>query len=148
MWSTWPAARATERRSWLAVRAGSRGSTQPEAHEHARLKYTSPRLRFVRDAIESHEERCDARLLQTIEHVQDPEAVLRRFKGMAGTVYVSTPNRSRSHLAGASKSDNPWHVREYRAEEFRASKESVFPRVELLGLFHARAQSCARTSSR
>ncbi len=57
----------------------------PEAHEHARLKYTRPGLRFVRDAIELHEERCDALVfLQTIEHVQDPEAVLRRFGEMAG----------------------------------------------------------------
>ena len=40
--------------------------------------------------------------------------------------------------AGAEKSDNPWHVHEYRAEEFRRLCEEHFPRVELLGLFHAR----------
>jgi hypothetical protein len=40
--------------------------------------------------------------------------------------------------AGQSRSDNPWHVTEYRAEEFRALCESVFDRVEVLGLFHAR----------
>jgi SAM-dependent methyltransferase len=111
----------------------------PDAHEHARLKYTRPGLRFVRDAIERHEEPCDALVfLQTIEHVQAPEAVLRRFKGMAGSVYVSTPNLLTLAPPGASKSGNPWHVREYRAEEFRALCESVFSRVELLGLFHAR----------
>jgi SAM-dependent methyltransferase len=111
----------------------------PEAHEHARLKYTRPGLRFVRNAIELHQEPCDALVfLQTIEHVQDPEAVLRRFKAMAGTVYVSTPNLLTLAPPGASKSANPWHVREYRAEEFRALCESVFSRVELLGLFHAR----------
>jgi hypothetical protein len=40
--------------------------------------------------------------------------------------------------AGAQKSDNPWHIKEYRAEEFRALCSSVFGDVELLGLFHAR----------
>ena len=49
----------------------------PEAHEHARLKYTRPGVRFVRDLVESYEEPCDAVVfLQTIEHVQEPEAVL------------------------------------------------------------------------
>ena len=130
MWSTWPAARAMERVLARRARRVTGVDANPEAHEHARLKYTRPGLRFVRDAIESHEERCDALVfLQTIEHVQDPEAVLRRFKGMAGTVYVSTPNLLTLAPAGASKSDNPWHVREYRAEEFRALCESVFPRV-------------------
>jgi SAM-dependent methyltransferase len=111
----------------------------PEAYEHARLKYTRPGIRFVRDLIESYSEPCDAVVfLQTIEHLQDPEAALRHFKEMCDTVYVSTPNLLSLAPAGAQKSDNPWHVREYRAEEFRALCASVFERVELLGLFHAR----------
>ena len=65
----------------------------PEAFEHARLKYTRPGVRFVRNMIELHAEPCDAVVfLQTIEHVPDPEGVLRHFREMAGTVYVSTPN--------------------------------------------------------
>jgi 2-polyprenyl-3-methyl-5-hydroxy-6-metoxy-1,4-benzoquinol methylase len=112
----------------------------PEAYEHARLKYTRPGIRFVRDLIESYSEPCDAVVfLQTIEHVQDPQAVLRHFKEMCNTVYVSTPNLLSLARAGARKSDNPWHVREYRAEEFRALCATVFERVELLGLFHARS---------
>jgi hypothetical protein len=51
---------------------------------------------------------------------------------------VSTPNLLTLAPPGAAKSDNPWHLREYRAEEFRALCESVFDRVELYGLFHAR----------
>ncbi len=39
---------------------------------------------------------------------------------------------------GAEKSGNPWHVKEYRAHEFRELCESSFDRVEMLGLFHAR----------
>src|SRR4029078_3476463 len=39
---------------------------------------------------------------------------------------------------GEERSGNPWHIREYRAEEFRELCESVFGSVELYGLFHAR----------
>ena len=49
----------------------------PEAHEHARLRYVRPNLRFERGAIELFAEPCDAiTFLQTIEHVQDPGGVL------------------------------------------------------------------------
>src|ERR671923_1664879 len=53
----------------------------PEAHEHARLKYTRPGVRFVRDLVERYSQPCDAVVfLQTIEHVEDPAAVLDHFK--------------------------------------------------------------------
>ncbi len=45
----------------------------PEAHEHARAKYTRPGVRFERDLIDSYSEPCDAVVfLQTIEHLEDP----------------------------------------------------------------------------
>jgi SAM-dependent methyltransferase len=111
----------------------------PEAFEHARLKYTRPGVRFVRNMVELHTEPCDVVVfLQTIEHVPDPEGVLRHFKEMAGTVYVSTPNLLTLAPPGSDKSGNPWHLREYRVAEFRALCESVFDRVDLYGLFHAR----------
>jgi SAM-dependent methyltransferase len=114
----------------------------PEAHEHARLKYTRPGVRFVRDLVEGYVEPCDAvDFLQTVEHLQDPEGALRHFRSLlrpGGTAFVSTPNVLTLAPPGARKSDNPWHVREYRPEEFRELCESVFERVELLGTFHAR----------
>jgi 2-polyprenyl-3-methyl-5-hydroxy-6-metoxy-1,4-benzoquinol methylase len=114
----------------------------PEAYEHARLKYTRPGVRFVRDLVESYSEPCDAVVfLQTIEHLQDPGAVLERFRSLlrpGGVAYVSTPNVLTLAPPGAEKSDNPWHVREFRAEELRALCEASFDRVELLGVFHAR----------
>ncbi len=114
----------------------------PEAHEHARLRYQRTNLRFERDLVESFAEPCDAVVfLQTIEHVQDPGAILEHFKSMlepGGTAFVSTPNLLTLAPPGAEKSDNPWHVKEYRAEEFRALCREHFERVELLGLFHAR----------
>ena len=114
----------------------------PEAHEHARLKYTRAGVRFVRDLVESFDEPCDAVVfLQTIEHVQEPKALLDHFRRIlrpGGTAYVSTPNVLTLAPPGAERSDNPWHVREYRPEEFQALCEQSFDHVELLGVFHAR----------
>ncbi|MFN2616028.1 MAG: class I SAM-dependent methyltransferase [Thermoleophilaceae bacterium] len=114
----------------------------PEAHEHARLKYERPGVRFVRGLVDRYEEPCDALVfLQTIEHMQDPGSVLDHFRSLlrpGGTAYVSTPNVLTLAPPGADKSGNPWHVREYRAEEFRALCTRSFEQVELLGLFHAR----------
>jgi len=114
----------------------------PEAHEHARLKYTRPGVSFVRDLVESYSEPCDAVVfLQTIEHVEDPKAVLDHLRSLlrpGGTAYVSTPNVLTLAPPGAEKSGNPWHVKEYRAGEYRQLCESSFERVDMLGLFHAR----------
>jgi len=38
---------------------------------------------------------------------------------------------------GAERSGNPWHLREYRAGDFRALCDAHFGSVELYGLFHA-----------
>jgi SAM-dependent methyltransferase len=113
----------------------------PEAHEHARLKYSRPGVRFVRDLVETYDEQCDAVVfLQTIEHVQNPAEILDHLRAMlrpGGTAYVSTPNVLTLAPDG-EKSGNPWHVKEYRAEEFRELCSSAFSQVEVLGLFHAR----------
>jgi SAM-dependent methyltransferase len=114
----------------------------PEAYEHARLKYARPGVRFVRDLVESYAEPCDAVVfLQTIEHVRNPGQLLEHFRSLVrpgGAVYVSTPNVLRLAPPGAEKSDNPWHVKEYRAGEFRTLCEESFDQVEILGVFHAR----------
>jgi SAM-dependent methyltransferase len=129
----------------------------PEAHEHARLRYRRPNLRFERDLVETFSTPGDAVVfLQTIEHLQDPVAVLERFRslvadsgrdgaakaagpaGVAGTVFVSTPNVLTLAPAGAPRSDNPWHVHEYRAAEFEQLCRTTFSSVALYGLFHAR----------
>jgi 2-polyprenyl-3-methyl-5-hydroxy-6-metoxy-1,4-benzoquinol methylase len=114
----------------------------PEAHEHARLRYTRDNLRFERTLVDTFDEECDAVVfLQTIEHVQDPGAVLEHFKSIlapGGVVFVTTPNLLTLAPEGAEKSENPWHVKEYRPEEFRALCSEHFAGVEILGLFHAR----------
>ena len=116
----------------------------PEAFEHARLRYEQPGLSFERGLVETWGEAgaYDAiTFLQTIEHVHDPVAVLGHFKGLlaaGGSAFVSTPNLLTLAPRGAEKSDNPWHIKEYRAHEFRELCESVFDSVELYGLYHAR----------
>jgi SAM-dependent methyltransferase len=111
----------------------------PEAHEHARLRYRRPNLRFVRDLVETYDRGADAIVfLQTIEHIIDPDTLLARFAELATVSYVSTPNRLTLAPEGARKSDNPWHLREYTAEEYRELVTANFGSVELYGLFHAR----------
>ncbi len=114
----------------------------PEAHEHARAKYSRPGLSFDRDLVQTWSEPVDAVVfLQTIEHVDDPGAILAHFKRIlrpGGVAFVSTPNVLTLAGPDREKSDNPWHVKEYRADEFRALCDAHFDRVELLGLFHAR----------
>jgi SAM-dependent methyltransferase len=148
----------------------------PEAHEHARLRYQRPNLRFARDLVETFSEEADAVVfLQTIEHLEDPDAVLEHFRSLVGgtatgtdagtstgaesaepgsgasdsggldsrgrgrgTVYLSTPNVLTLAPKGAERSDNPWHVHEYRASEFEQLCRRHFASVALYGLFHAR----------
>jgi SAM-dependent methyltransferase len=128
----------------LADRAASVVGVEanPAAFEHARLRYTRPNLRFERGMVEVYAEPCDALVfLQTIEHVRDPGAVLDHFATMlapGGAVFVSTPNVLTLAPPGAERSGNPWHVREYRPEEFHDLCAGRFAHVELYGLFHAR----------
>jgi SAM-dependent methyltransferase len=114
----------------------------PEAHEHARLRYRRANLRFARELVETFSEEADAVVfLQTIEHLTDPGAALARFASLVGgrgPVFVSTPNVLTLAPRGASRSDNPWHVHEYRAEEFAELCRTRFAAVEMFGLFHAR----------
>jgi 2-polyprenyl-3-methyl-5-hydroxy-6-metoxy-1,4-benzoquinol methylase len=114
----------------------------PEAHEHARMRYRRRNLRFERDLIETFSESADTVVfLQTIEHLQDPGAALEHFRGLIGergTVYLSTPNVLTLAPKGAQRSDNPWHVHEYRAAEFERLCRKHFASVGLYGLFHAR----------
>jgi hypothetical protein len=129
----------------------------PEAHEHARLRYRRANLRFARELVETFSEQADAVVfLQTIEHLKDPGAVLDHFRSLLvgsaqpdptlpevrspgrGTVFLSTPNVLTLAPKGAPRSDNPWHVHEYRAEEFEQLCRAHFASVRMYGLFHAR----------
>lgn len=110
----------------------------PEAHEHARLRYVRPNLRFERDLVENVSGPLDAVVfLQTIEHIEAVEDLLAAIAEAAPLAFISTPNRLTLAPKGAEKSDNPWHLREYTLEEYRELLGPAFGEVELLGLFHA-----------
>lgn len=111
----------------------------PEAHEHARLRYRRPNLRFERGLVEEFSGPCDATVfLQTIEHISKPGTLLSRIAAAAPVAYVSTPNRLTLAPPGSDKSGNPWHLREYTLGEYRDLLEPHFTEVEVLGVFHAR----------
>jgi 2-polyprenyl-3-methyl-5-hydroxy-6-metoxy-1,4-benzoquinol methylase len=116
----------------------------PEAFAHASARYTTGNVRFARDLVETFDEPADAVVfLQTIEHVQNPDEILERFKTITSgssspLVIVSTPNLLTLAPEGAEKSENPWHVKEYRPEEFLKLCRDHFGTVEMYGLFHAR----------
>lgn len=68
---------------------------------------------------------------QVIEHIKpDLEFVkeVHRVLKQGGVFVVSTPNRA------MSLTRNPWHVREYLPEEFRALLSGYFNQVEALGV--------------
>jgi SAM-dependent methyltransferase len=110
----------------------------PEAFAHAEAKYTRPGLSFRRDLVENFAEPRDAVVfLQTIEHIADPAPLLDGFARIAPVSYISTPNLLTLAPEGAEKSDNPWHIKEYRLEEYRALLEPHFSRVEVFGLSYA-----------
>lgn len=67
-----------------------------------------------------------------IEHIRrDAEFVreIARVLRPGGCFIVTTPN------APMSLTRNPWHVREYTAEELRRLLEPCFPQIEALGVF-------------
>jgi len=111
----------------------------PDAFEHARARYRRPNLSFNRGLVEQFDQPADVVVfLQTIEHIAEPDGLLDRIAQMAPVAYISTPNRLTLAPPGAEKSDNPWHLREYDAAQYRQLLEPHFQGVELLGLFHAR----------
>jgi SAM-dependent methyltransferase len=111
----------------------------PEAHEHARLRYRRPNLSFERELVEGFDRPTDAIVfLQTIEHIREPQRLLDGFARIAPVAYVSTPNRLTLAPPGAEKSENPWHLREYGPDEYRKLLEPHFARIEVYGVFHAR----------
>ena len=96
-WWTWPAARAMAR-DVLARRAAqvTGVDANPEAHEHARLKYTRPGVRFVRDLVETSQSPATPSSSADDRARARPEGGARPLPARSlrprGTAYVSTPN--------------------------------------------------------
>src|SRR5438477_11383231 len=55
----------------------------PQAHEHARLRYRRENLRFARELVSSFHEPAEVIVfLQTIEHLEQPGAALEHFRSI------------------------------------------------------------------
>ncbi len=68
---------------------------------------------------------------QVIEHIRDDHAFLseiHRVLKLGGTAYITTPNRI------MSLSRNPWHVREYLADELEKMAKEIFSSVTMKGI--------------
>lgn len=68
---------------------------------------------------------------QVIEHIEDDELFLKELHRVlkpGGVALVTTPNRK------MSLTRNPWHVREYLADELKNRAEKYFNMVEMRGI--------------
>ena len=68
---------------------------------------------------------------QVLEHIVDEIPFLESLGSRlaaGGTLVLTTPNRLRSF------SENPYHIREYTAEELEALLRRVFPEVSVMGM--------------
>ena len=68
---------------------------------------------------------------QVIEHIKDDTLFLKeiyRVLKPGGIALVTTPNRP------MSLSRNPWHIREYTADELTRLARTIFPNVEMKGV--------------
>jgi SAM-dependent methyltransferase len=80
----------------------------------------------------SFDERFEVVLsFQVLEHMQESTAFLRALRERllpGGILVLTTPNRLRT------VSENPYHVREYTADELRAELSTVFTEVTIRGI--------------
>ena len=102
----------------------------PEAHEHARLRYRRPNLRFERGLVEEFDAGpCDAIVfLQTIEHIDDPgRAAASASRARRRVAYVSTPEPADARPAGRREVREPLApARVHGRAEYRGAARAAF----------------------
>jgi SAM-dependent methyltransferase len=102
--------------------------TAKARHVHGNLEYRAYDL----ESLDSLGERFDVVMsFQVIEHLVDPPRFLAGLVARVapcGTLLVTTPNRL------MSVSENPYHLREWTADELLALAAPVVPAVRILGV--------------
>jgi SAM-dependent methyltransferase len=105
------------------------------AVEHARARRARQNLRFAcvdLEGLDALPERFDVVCnFQVLEHLTDPSRLLWQFREHlvdGGQLILTTPNRLTSF------SENPYHVREYSAEELAGVLAPYFSQVEIHGV--------------
>ena len=118
--------------------------------EHARRRYPAANLTWVRASAERLPFRAASFQLiccfQVLEHLPDPERLLREARRVlvpGGHLILTTPNRP-AVFSGL----NPHHAREYDEASLRALVTTIFPRVDLLGVFPSTRVLAYRTANR
>lgn len=111
----------------------------PEAIEYARCHYAARNLEFATTdvtALAFPSETFDVVVcLEIFEHVTEYERLLvesRRVLKPSGRIIVSTPNKQ-VFSPGQDRPINPWHVREFSADEFVGILASYFRGLRLWG---------------
>ncbi len=113
----------------------------PAAIDIARQKYSSAGIEFLRlDGRSLPFADCSFDIVtsfKVIEHLTDHRqffAEIRRVLRPGGRIILTTPNAS-MRLHPGTRPWDPFHVREFSAEELKALLARYFSRVEILGLF-------------
>ena len=111
---------------------GKRYADCPDRYVTADLESPLARLHFDVRRIPLPDASFDCVICNhLLEHVADDRRALSEFFRVlrpGGRLILTTPN------APASLTRNPWHVREYRADELRNLLASCFGRIEMLGI--------------
>ncbi|MCC5921647.1 MAG: class I SAM-dependent methyltransferase [Cyclobacteriaceae bacterium] len=101
-----------------------------------RLSAANPEVKFIHDFFpplnKIADESADVVVsFQVIEHIEDDLGFLKeiyRVLRPGGTALLTTPNQS------MSLTRNPWHIREYLADEFATLLNAVFDKVTVKGI--------------
>ncbi|GAC1346565.1 MAG: hypothetical protein NVSMB23_24360 [Myxococcales bacterium] len=128
--------------SWLLARAGAASviGVDPDAAAlaHARKHFSQPGLEFREGSflsLPAHSGGADLAVsFETLEHVRDAAAFveeLARVLAPGGTLVLSTPL---TRGPGRLHPEDPFHVREYDADEVAALLATRFEIIERLGM--------------
>jgi len=100
------------------------------------LSQQYPQLTFIQDNIPPFNKLDDNSFdtiitFQVIEHIKDDSLFLKEIHRVlkpGGKAYITTPNIKKTLTR------NPWHIREYRADELKSLALKTFNKVEMKGV--------------